>query len=182
MKKALILYGSRYGTAKDTSEKIRDILEKKDIDVKLVNVEEQQPSLMGFDGVLIGTGIKIGMWMKKIKKFLKKHSKELTNRKFKFGFFVNCGTASEKEKITEAKEKYIDNKMQKLELSCDIAAAFGPIYDFSEASRMGNMSQKIMKAGLEDDGWEQIEDILYDLRDMDQIQKFAEDFALLLSK
>jgi menaquinone-dependent protoporphyrinogen IX oxidase len=180
MKKALILFGSRFGTTKDTSEKIRDILASKEIEVDLINVDEGEPSLSGFNGVLIGTGIKISMWTKRIKKFIKKHKKELDNRNFKFGFFVNCGTASEKEKINEAKEKYIDKKIKKIGLSYDIADAFGPIYDFSETSAMSNMSKKIMKAGLKDDGWEKGDDILYDLRDMDQIQKFVEDFAALL--
>ena len=70
--------------------------------------------------------------------------------------------------------------MQKIGLTYDIADAFGAIYDFSETSTMSNMNKKIMKAGLKDDGWEEVHDIRYDLRDMDQIQKFAEDFAALL--
>ena len=181
MKKALILFGSRYGTTKDTSEKIRDILVTKEIEVNLVNIDEEEPSLSGFDGVLIGTGIKISMWTKKIKKFIKKHKKVLDSRKFKFGFFINCGTASEKEKINEAKEKYIDKKMQKIGLSYDIADAFGAIYDFSETSTLSNMSKNIMKTALiKEEGWEKVDDILYDLRDLDQIQKFVEDFTALL--
>jgi len=180
MKKALIVYGTRYGTTQDTSEKIRDFLAAKEIEVSLFNLEENEPSLSGFDGVLIGTGIKISMWTKKIKKFIKSHKKEISNRNFKFGFFVNCGTASEKERIDEAKENYIDKKLQKIGLTCDIADAFGAIYNFSETSTMSNMNKKIMKAGLKDDGWEKVEDTVYDLRDMDQIQKFAEDFVALL--
>lgn len=181
MKKALIMFGSRYGTTKDTSEKIRDILVTKEIEVHLVNIDEEEPSLSGFDGVLIGTGIKITMWTKKIKKFIIKHKKELESRKFKFGFFVNCGTASQKEKINEAKENYIDKKMQKIRLSYDIADAFGAIYDFSENSALSNMSKKIIKASLiKEEGWEKVENKLYDLRDMNQIKKFAEDFATSL--
>ena len=181
MKKALILYGSRYGTTKDTSEKIRDILTTKGIEVYLVNIDEEKPSLSGFDGVIIGTGIKITMWTHKIKKFIKKHKKILNNRKFKFGFFVNCGTASQKEKINEAKVNYINKKMQKIGLSYDIANAFGAIYDLSETSTLSNMAKKMIKEGLiKEEGWEKVDDILYDLRDINQIQKFAEDFAALL--
>ncbi len=181
MKKVLILFGSRYGTAKDTSEKLRDILVKKQIEVSLININEEEPSLSGFNGVLIGTGIKISMWTKKIKKFIKKHKNELDSRKFKFGFFVNCGTASEKKKINEAKENYIDKKMQKIGLSYDIADAFGAIYDFSETSALSNMLKKMIKTGLiNDEGWEKVDDILYDLRDIDQIKKFVEDFSALL--
>ena len=180
MKKVLLLFGSRYGTTKDTSEKIRDNLAEKEIEVNLVDIDKGEPSLSGFDGVLIGTGIKMNMWTKKIKKFIKKHKNLIDSRRFKFGFFINCGTASEKEKIKEAKEKYIDKKMQEIGLNFDIADAFGPIYDFSDTSALSNITKKIMKAGLKDEGWEQVDDILYDLRDMDQIQKFAEDFAKLI--
>ena len=180
MKKVLIVYGTRYGTTQNTSEKLQDILAAKDIDVNLVNLEDNEPALTGFDGILVGTGIKISMWTKSVKKFIKKHKKALSNRNFKFGCFVNCGTASEKEKIPKAKENYIYKKLQKIGLTCDISDAFGAIYDFSEASNLSNMNKKIMKAGLKDDGWENIEDIRYDLRDMDQIQKFAEDFIALL--
>ena len=181
MKKALILFGSRYGKTKDTSEKIRDILATKEIEVNLVNIDEEEPTLVGFDGVLIGTGIKISMWTKKIKKFIKKHKKVLDSRKFKFGFFVNCATASQKEKINEAKEKYIDKKMQNIGLGYDIADAFGAIYDFSESSNLSNMSKNILKAALiKEEGWENVDDVLYDLRDLDQIKKFTEEFATML--
>ena len=180
MKKVLIAYGTRYGTTQDTSEKLRDILTEKEIDVSLINLGNQEPSLSGFDGVLVGTGIKISMWVKSAKKFIKKHKKELTNRNFIFGVFVNCGTASEKTKIKVAKQKYIEKKMQKIGLNYDISEAFGPIYDFSETSTMSNINQKMIKAGLRDDGWEKIEDIKYDLRDMEQIQKFAQNFATLI--
>ena len=114
MKKVLIVYGTRYGTTQDTSEKIRDFLAAKDIEVSLINLEDKEPSLSGFDGILAGTGIKISMWTKQIKKFINKHRKELSNRNLKFGFFVNCGTASKKEDIPVAKEKYIDKKLQKI--------------------------------------------------------------------
>ena len=71
--------------------------------------------------------------------------------------------------------------MQKIGLSYDIIDAFGAIYDFSETSSLSNMSKKIIKAGLiKEEGWEKVDDILYDLRDMYQIQKFAEDFVALL--
>ena len=180
MKKVLIAYGTRFGTTKDTSEKLRDHLMAKDIDISLINLEDNDPSLGGFDGVLVGTSIKISMWVKVAKKFVKKHKKELANRNFIFGVFVSCGTASEKSRIKEAKDKYIEKKMQKIGLNYDISDAFGPIYDFSETSTMSNMNQKMMKAGLKDEGWEKVEDIRYDLRDMEQIKKFAEDFATLI--
>lgn len=180
MKKALILFGSRFGTTEDTSKKIREHLLSKEIEVELINANEKEPSLEGYDGILIGTGIKISMWTKKIKKFVKKHKTELKNRKFKFGFFVSCGTACKKEDVNEAIEKYIKSKLEKIGLTCDLCDAFGPIYDFSETSQFGSMAKKMMKEGLIEDGWKEIDDISYDLRDIDQIQNFSNDFATIL--
>jgi len=181
MKQVLILYGTRFGTTKDTSEKIRDILETKEMEVNLINIEEEEPSLNNFEGVLIGTGIRISMWTKKIKKFIKKYKKDIEKRNFKFGFFVCCATASKKDKINEAKSLYIDKKLQKIGLTYDIADTFGGIYDFSETSPWSNMTKKMFKSGLiKDEGWERVEDILYDFRDLNQIQAFAEEFASLL--
>ena len=181
MNKVLIVYGTRFGATKSTSEKIFKILKEKQIEVRHVDsLEKQIPMLRGYDGIIVGTGIKMGMWTKQIKKFFKKTKKDFAERSFKFGFFVNCGTAAEKKKISEAKEKYIDKKLEKIGLSYDIANAFGPIYDFSDSSLMSNINKKLMKAGLKEDGWEKVEDIRYDLRDMEQIQKFAEQFASLI--
>ena len=45
MKKVLIVYGTRYGTTQNTSEKLQDILAAKDIDVNLVNLEDNEPAL-----------------------------------------------------------------------------------------------------------------------------------------
>ena len=69
MKKVLIIYGTRFGTTQNTSEKIRVFLETKEIEVS-INIEDKESFLSGFDGVLIGTGIKMSMWTKKIKKVI----------------------------------------------------------------------------------------------------------------
>ncbi|MBN1800137.1 MAG: flavodoxin domain-containing protein [Candidatus Lokiarchaeota archaeon] len=180
MKKVLIVFGSRYGTTENTSKMISDALSSKNLEVNLVNIKDMEPSVEGYDGVLIGTGIKISMWTKRIKKFVKKHKRIFNNRNFKFGFFISCGTACKKEDVNEAIEKYIKSKMSKIGVTYDLCDAFGAIYDFSETSLLSNMAKKMMKEGLIDDGWEKIEDISYDLRDVNQIQKFSENFASIL--
>ena len=71
--------------------------------------------------------------------------------------------------------------MGKIGLTYDIADAFGAFYDVSETSPLSSMTKKMIKSGLiKEEGWECVEDKLYDLRDLDQIQKYAEDFAALL--
>jgi menaquinone-dependent protoporphyrinogen oxidase len=182
MKKILMIYGTRYGSTREISEKIAEILREKQLELKLVNIsEEDVPPLREYDGVLIGTGIRIGKWTKKIKKFVKKNLDNLNNRAFKLGFYISCGTASKKEKVQEAIENFLLKIAEELGLNLDIYDAFGGIYDLRENSPIGKIVRAALKAGLkEEEGWETVEDKLYDLRDWDQIKSFAEKFASLL--
>ncbi len=182
MKKVLMIYGTRYGSTKEISEKIAEILREKQFEVALINIsEEAVPSLGEYDGVLIGTGIRIGKWTKKIKKFVKKKLVELNNREFKLGFYISCGTASKKEKVQEATEKFLLKIAEELGLSLDLYDAFGGTYDLRENSPIGKIVRAALKASLkEEEGWEIVEDKLYDFRDWDQIKSFTEKFASLL--
>ncbi len=182
MKKVLIIYGTRYGSTKEISEKIAEILGEKQLGLTLVNISEGDvPSLREFDGVLIGTGIRIGKWTKKIKKFVKKNLDELNNRDFKLGFYISCGTASKKEKVQEAIENFLISNAEELGLSLDLYDAFGGTYDLRESSPIGKIVRAALKASLkEEEGWEIVENKLYDFRDWDQIKSFAEKFASLI--
>ena len=139
------------------------------------------PQLKGYDGILIGTGIKIGMWTKPIKKLVKSHTKELNNRDYKLGLFISCGTASKKESILEAIDKYITKKVEKFGLTLDLYDAFGPAYDLREESKLGKMSRLgIADALKNEEKIDPVEKKLYDFRDWEQIQKFIDDFESLL--
>jgi len=116
-----------------------------------------------------------------VKKLVKRNSNELKRRNFKFGFIISCGTASNKEGVKTAVEKYILSKLEEQGLKPDIFDAFGPCYDLTESSNLGRMNKAILKAALkEQEGIENPEEKIYDYRDWDQIQKFASDFASLL--
>ncbi|MFX1492758.1 MAG: flavodoxin domain-containing protein [Promethearchaeota archaeon] len=182
MKKVLMIYGTRYGSTREISEKIAEIFREKQFELKLVNIsEEDAPSLREYDGVLIGTGIRIGKWTKKIKKFVKKNLDDLNNRDFKLGFYISCGTASKKEKVQEATEKFLLKNAEELGLNLDFYDAFGGTYDLRENSPIGKIFRVALKASLkEEEGWEIVEDKLYDFRDWDQIESFAEKFASVL--
>jgi menaquinone-dependent protoporphyrinogen oxidase len=185
MKKVLIVYGTRSGTTEDIAQKIAKIFESKDIIPRLINLKEVKekniPPLSEFDGVIAGTGIKINRWTKTVKKFVKKNSSEIQKRNFKFGFYISCGTASNKDGVKTAVDKYILSKLEEQGSKPDIFDAFGPCYDLTETSNLGKMTKAIMKAALkEQEGIENPEEKVYDFRDWDQIQKFTEDFASLL--
>lgn len=63
-KNVLIVYGSRYGSTEEISQEIANVLENKGIETQLIDLKKMKskdwPSLESFDGVLVGSGIKIG--------------------------------------------------------------------------------------------------------------------------
>lgn len=66
--KVLIAYGSRFGSTEEISIKISHTLEEQEIETHLLDLKKVKakdwPSLEAFDGVLVGSGIRIGKWTK----------------------------------------------------------------------------------------------------------------------
>ncbi len=187
-KKVLIAYGTRYGSTEEISQKIAEILENKGLEVQLVDLKKTKskewPSLENFDGVLVGSSIKIFKWMNEPQEFLKKHKVEIQKRVKILGLFVSCGTASVPENCEKAKNDYLEKVMAKIGIEADIYDAFGGVYDFSESSRMGSLDKRMLKMGLKemakDSGIKYDEKGRNDFRDWDQIRSFAEKFAELM--
>ena len=185
-KKVLIAYGTRYGTTEETAKDLAKILKELGIEAELVDLklakEKEWPSLSTFDGFLVGSGIKIGRWMKEPQKFLKKLKAEADSSIKPLGLFVSCmACLSEPEK---AKTDYLEKIIKKYDLEPKIYQSFGPILDFSETSRLGRFSKSILKGVAEKEYEPAGIAVDYeghnDLRDMDRLRKFAEEFAALL--
>ena len=86
MSKILILYGTRYGATKEISDEIEKVIQEKGIATESYNLKEVNlkniPPLDQYDGIIIGTGIKMGMWTKSVKSFIQKRKKELKHKIF----------------------------------------------------------------------------------------------------
>jgi len=187
MKKVLIAYGTRYGSTKESVEEIKKELEKTDCDVQVLNLKKSKddiPALDSFDGVIVGSSIKIMKWMKEPKEFLSKYQDELNKDSLTLGVFVSSMFASEPENRQEIRDKCIDTLMDELGLKPDISDAFGGVFDFSSSSRMGfldtQMAKLAAKGMSKDYGYEIYTDAKNDFRDWDQIRAFAQEFGKLV--
>jgi menaquinone-dependent protoporphyrinogen oxidase len=127
--KALVIYGTRYGTAQEISEKIAEVLRDENLDVDLVNSDDKHKiNVDDYDLVVAGSGIKMGKWTKNTLNFLKRNRKELSNRRV--ALFVSCGAANEEKNKAEAQKKYLDDVAAKYLDTKPIATGlFGGIYD-----------------------------------------------------
>jgi menaquinone-dependent protoporphyrinogen oxidase len=183
MSKVLIVYGTRYGAAAETSEIIAQVLRQAGADVKVINLKtEKVRDITGYDLVIVGSGIRINKWAGAAEKFLTKFQKELT--KTKTALFVCCGSThpldDEEEKsvvIERARTKYLKEKAAEYNLQPVALGLFGGVYDFN---RMSWFFRKVMgevKAQLEEAGVKQTKPGVYDTRDIKAIRGWARELA-----
>ncbi len=179
MSKALIVYGTRTGTAAVTAKEIAQTLQKQGIEVKVVDAKKEKiQSLNDYDLIIVGSGIQMGRWTGEPEDFLKKFQKELATKKV--ALFVNCGSAAEKlnlnkpEIAVNARKKYLEEKAAKYNLKVVALGLFSAIYNF-------NTMSWIMKKGMENERpklaacYKETEPGVYDTRDIEAIQKWTQE-------
>lgn len=90
--RVLIAYGSRYGSTEEIANKISEYFKESNIESTVIDVKKEKkwPSLQEYDGVIVGSGIKISKWMNEPRKFLEKNSQELNKKKL--AVFISCIT------------------------------------------------------------------------------------------
>jgi menaquinone-dependent protoporphyrinogen oxidase len=191
-KQILIAYGSRYGSTAEIARAMAETFKKEGLEPEMLDLEQikqkQWPSLPSFDGLIIGSGIKIGRWTRQATKFLHTHADEIKTLKSKglvVGVFVSCGLASTPGKHDEARQTYVKKILDDVGISgaVDIYDAFGGVYDLSSSSPMGFLDKRMLSMGakqMSKDGVTLTEGARNDLRDWDQIRAFVEHFAQLV--
>ena len=179
------MYGSRYGSTEEVSKKIADILKERGFSISILNFTEvstkTNPTLEKYDGILLASGIKIGKWTKESKKFIESNIDFFKNSDKPLGIFVSAGSASNAEKVKELRKEYIENILDGYGIKADLYDVFGGVFDLTKDSKIGFLAKKMIKMASKEDPNIKL-DQRNDLRDWNQIQKFAEDFAELVKK
>jgi menaquinone-dependent protoporphyrinogen IX oxidase len=81
LKKALIVYGTRYGATEMTSNEIADVFRKEGLDVKVVNLKDEKvKDISEYELVTVGSGIQTS-GLKNPKSFSKTSGKNWQKRK-----------------------------------------------------------------------------------------------------
>jgi len=184
--KALIVYGTRYGSTANTSEVIADILKLEDFEVKVVDAKKEKvPSISDFDLIIVGSGIQMGKWTSEPEDFIKKHCKELSTKKL--ALFVSCGGASPfsegEQKIKEmddAKKKYLEEKSVEYNVKPLALGFFGGCYDFNKMSWFFKKTLSSIKPKLEGAGYKESKAGFYDLRDLEAIRNWTREVARMV--
>jgi menaquinone-dependent protoporphyrinogen IX oxidase len=180
--KGIVVYGTRYGATKGTSEEIANILREENFEVKVVNAQEEKvKDISDYGLVVVGSGVACGRWISEAEDFLKKFRKEFENKKLAlFVSSVEPIAAKEGNTAEVAKMHKIDleDRVAKYGLKPLAMGFFGGIIDFN---RMGFLTRKGMeaafKAPLQKHGFKETAPGAYDLRDWDEIRKWTKELA-----
>jgi len=185
--KALIVYGTRYGTTAETSEVIEETLRKEGFEVKVVDAKKEKvQSIDDFDLVIVGSGIQMGKWTGEPEDFLRKHQSKLSGKKL--AIFVSCGSANplsegdqKKKEMDDGKRKYLDEKVGKYNLKPVALGFFGGCYDFNKMGWFFKRTLSSIKPKLEAAGYKESKPGVYDLRNLDEIRSWTREVAKAVS-
>ncbi|MGZ7136492.1 MAG: flavodoxin domain-containing protein [Methanobacterium sp.] len=171
--KALVVYGTRYGTATGIAEEISGVLEDEGVEVDLKDARKLKDyDISPYDLVIVGSGIKIGKWTKGALKFLKDNKTTLKDKKV--ALFVTCGAANDPETRDEGQKKYLDEVVEKYLMNKPVTTGlFGSVYD--PDAKGGLMFKMANKFIIEKELKKQGKDInkRHDYRDWDEIKAWA---------
>ena len=174
---ALIVYGTRYGTAAEIAEEIGNVMKNEGVEVDLVDSRGLKDcDVSPYDLVVVGSGIKIGKWTKGSLKFLEKNKSALSNKKV--ALFVTCGAANMEETMAEGQEKYLDEVALKYLSGKPVATGlFGSVYDpNAKQGLMYKLATKfIIKKELDKQGIDTSKRL--DYRNWDEIRAWARDLV-----
>jgi menaquinone-dependent protoporphyrinogen oxidase len=192
-KKALIVYGTRFGATAGTSEVIAKVLRDEGVDVRVVNAKKEKvKDISEYDLVIVGSGMMIHRWTKEPEKFLEKFQKELTKKKV--ALFVSSGaqvliehdkkfedfqfggkttTITGDEAIGMTRKKYLEEKAAKYNLQPVAMAVFGGVYDYHHMRWWSGKAMEVAKPQLEAAGIKENKPGVYDTRDWDAIRSWA---------
>jgi menaquinone-dependent protoporphyrinogen oxidase len=174
--KALVVYGSRYGTAAEIAQEIADVIENEGNEVDLKDVRAiKKFDVSPYDLIVVGSGIKMGKWTKGSLKFLKDNKSQLANKKV--ALFVSCGAANEKKSRDEGWENYLKKvATENLEGEPVELGLFGSVYDpNAKHGLMYKLTNRFYKKELEKQGIDTTK--RHDYRDWDEIRAWANNLA-----
>jgi menaquinone-dependent protoporphyrinogen oxidase len=165
---ALIVYGTRYGATAGTSEEIAKVLRNEGLDVKVVNAKEEKvKDLSPYELIVVGTGVQMGKWTGEIEDFLKKHEKELEQKKLAI-FVSTMKTVAEREGKTadvESARKFdIDNKLPKYSFKPISVGFFGGVLNYNKMNFLFKKTLGSVRAQIEKDGFKETEPGVWELR------------------
>lgn len=192
-KKALIVYGTRFGATTSTSEEIGNVLRKEGVDVRVVNAKKEKVhDISSYDLVIVGSGMMVDRWTGEAKKFLSKFRRQLANKKV--ALFVSSGGLALLEREARAKasprmrdshlegvervrRSYLEARAAKYNLKPIALGLFGGVWDFNRTPWWSGGAMAAIRQKLRAAGMTETRPGVYDMRDWYAIRDWARQLA-----
>ncbi|MBI0582951.1 MAG: flavodoxin domain-containing protein [Methanomassiliicoccus sp.] len=142
--KALVAFGTRYGTTARIAEIIGEELTKGGYEVDVLDLRDGAGGgVDGYDLVVLGSSVFVGKWTKEAQRFLESSAPALTERKV--ALFVSCSDVLFPEKVEAGRKMYLDDVAAGVPgLSPVAKGMFGGVIDFGRY----NTLTKALLAGV----------------------------------
>ena len=139
MKKALLVYATRFGATEVVAKELAKILGDRNVKVRLFDLKGSKdwPSPQNFDGVIVASSVARFRITKEAKKYIKKHAEILKDKPFGFVF---C-SAESMDHEEQAISKYV-----KIAVKPSVVRGVGVYFDLSESNKLGWVDKKILRA------------------------------------
>lgn len=182
--KALIVYSTRYGATKSTSEEIAKVLQEENFDVKVVNAKDEKiKDISEYGLVIVGSGMSMGNWGNEVEEFVKKYQRALENKKLAL-FISSLKPVEVKEgrtgPVNRIQKVGIDDKILKYHLKPISTGVFGGVIDYPKIAFLMRKSMELgYKSALKKHGFKEVQPGVYDLRDWAEIDGWTREVAKL---
>ncbi len=133
--RALVAFGSRYGTTARTAEAIGEELWSKGYDVEVVDLRlRPDVSADGHDLVVVGSAVFVGKWTKEARRFLMVNADALRGRRV--ALFVSCSDVLFPDKVDAGRKMYLEDVAASAGIRPQAMGMFGGVIDFSQYGTM----------------------------------------------
>lgn len=167
--KVLILYSSGYGSTKEVSHLIGQVIEKDhDFQVTVQAIDEAN-GITQFDAIIVGSSVRADRPLANVRDFFARYRHVLPEKKI--ALFAVCLTAKDAEGKEKVEREYLSQIVNKYpQLNPVKLGAFGGKIDFDKLNPVMKelMVRVLKKTGIPTTG-------SVDTRDWDYIQKWALD-------
>lgn len=139
--RALVAFGSKYGSTAGLAGFIGEELRSKGHEVDVVDLRlDPDPDVNSYDMVVLGSPVFVGKWTKEARRFLEINGTQLSQRKV--ALFVSCSDVLFPEKIEAGRKMYLEDVAASVPSLRPVSLGmFGGVIDFS---RYGTLTKALL--------------------------------------
>jgi len=133
--KALVAFGTKYGSTARLAEVIGEELRAKGYEVDVHDLRGGHAEVKDYDLVVIGSPVFIGKWTKEAREFIEASSQDLAGKRV--ALFVSCSDVLFPEKVDAGRKMYLEDVAAGVPGLAPVAMGmFGGVIDFDRYSTL----------------------------------------------